>query len=54
MSKIEKYMKILSERIKIFYERINSNESLDSLVTEIDDLLKINKNSLPLLLIKKI
>lgn len=54
MSKIEKYMKILSKRIKNFYERLNSNESLDSLVTEIDDLLKINKNSPPLLLIKGI
>ena len=47
-------MKILSERIKHFYERLNSNESLDSLIIEIDDLLEINKNSLPLLLIKGI
>lgn len=47
-------MKILSERIKDFYERLNTNESLDSLIIEIDDLLEINKNSLPLLLIKGI
>ena len=47
-------MKIPSERIKNFYERLKSNESLDKLIVEIDDLLKISKNYLPLLLIKGI
>ena len=47
-------MKIPSERIKNFYERLKSNESLDKLIIEIDDLLKNSKNYLPLLLIKGI